>query len=111
MTDTRTQRAQPVDRAARAKPRRGLDVVGEIAQAEADATGEEVEVFDPADNTIEAVLSYLDEHPEAVEAVRTLEQAGKARTTLLAELDERIAAAEADDQGPVHNTEADDEEG
>lgn len=88
----------PVDRAKRARPRRAAAVVEEIAQAEADDTGDDVEVFDPSLHNIDGVLAYLDEHPDALVAVADLERAAaKPRSTLLAELEARIEAATAPD--------------
>lgn len=83
----RERRAIPVDRAERARPRRAVEVL--------EAAAVEDEVFDPADHNIEDVLRYVNDHEGVAAAVAELERSGKARTTLLAQLDERIAADEA----------------
>ncbi len=107
----RERRAIPVDRAERARPRRAVEVL-EAAAIEDDPSLAEpqpaVEIFDPADHNIEDVLRYVDEHEGVAAAVAELERSGKARTTLLAQLDERIAAAEANAEA---NDDADKAEG
>lgn len=45
-------------------------------------TSTEVEVYDPADHTVQEVLDYLAEHPEQREAVIASEQSGKNRVTI-----------------------------
>lgn len=89
---------RPVDRQARARFAASRRHGGVLEEAAAD--DDAGEVFDPADNNIDEVLAYVDEHPETLEAIASMERAGKARTTLLAKLDEMLAAAaKADDEG------------
>jgi hypothetical protein len=49
--------------------------------------------FDPDEHTVAEVTAHADAHPEDVARVRATEAAGQARKTLLAALDERLAAA------------------
>lgn len=46
------------------------------------------ETFDPGAHTIPDVMTYVEEHPDELDAIRDAEAAGKARSTLLAWLDE-----------------------
>jgi hypothetical protein len=72
---------------------------GEAGDDAADA-GEgdaEAAAFDPADHTINEVLAYLEDHPDDLEAVIAAEGQGKARSTLLAQL-EAMATAPDDDE-------------
>lgn len=39
--------------------------------------------YDPGEHTVAEVQSYVDAHPESVDAVYASEQAGKGRVTLL----------------------------
>lgn len=41
------------------------------------------EKFDPGDHNIDEVKSYVDDHPDEVQAVYDAEKAGKARVSLL----------------------------
>lgn len=43
--------------------------------------------FDPGEHTVDDVVLYVDEHPDQLDAVFNAEQAGKARSTLLSQLD------------------------
>lgn len=51
-----------------------------------DEPGVEPDEYDPSEHTVEDVLAYAGEHPEAVEAIVNAEIAGKQRTTLLSAL-------------------------
>ena len=62
------------------KPERVPEV--EVPQAE------ESDEFDPSDHTIDEVLDYVENYPDEVLSVYTLEEEGKHRKTLLAKLDE-----------------------
>ena len=86
---TEGRKPPTIDREARARfaaTRRHREVLEAVAGDEGTD-----EVFDPADNTIDEVLAHVDEHPETLDAIASAERAGKARTTLLAKLDELIA--------------------
>lgn len=101
---TEGRKPPTIDREARARfaaTRRHREVLEAVAGDEGTD-----EVFDPADHTIDEVLAHIDEHPETLDAVAAAERAGKARTTLLAKLDELIAGR-ADDE--ADDDEADDE--
>jgi hypothetical protein len=52
-------------------------------------TRAEPEAFDPGEFTIAQVIDHLDAHPEQLAAVTEAEEAGKARVTLLDELEAR----------------------
>ena len=54
------------------------------------------EVFDPADHTIQEVLDHLDAHPDETQRVYDAEKNGKSRSTLLAELEDRLTEPEVD---------------
>lgn len=54
-----------------------------------------VGAFDPGAYTIPDVLAYVDAHPDELAAVRDAEYNGKARVTLLDELDARLAGTPA----------------
>lgn len=54
----------------------------EIVTISDDLVSEDLE-FDPAENSVEDVLSYLDDNPDQTEFVLERERAGKARATLL----------------------------
>jgi hypothetical protein len=43
------------------------------------------ETYDPAEHNVDAVLEYLDEHPEQRDAVLAMERAGRGRKGLLGE--------------------------
>ena len=62
---------------------------GEAAPGEADAGAEEA--FDPGDYTIDQVLAYVDANPDEVDSVLAAEEAGKARSTLITQLEARQA--------------------
>lgn len=57
---------------------------------EADAGADE-EAFDPGDYTIDQVLAYVDANPDEVDSVLAAEEAGKARSTLITQLEARQA--------------------
>jgi hypothetical protein len=46
--------------------------------------------FDPAAHTVAEVEEYVEEHPDEVEAILDLEEQGKARSTLIAFLEDRV---------------------
>lgn len=46
--------------------------------------------FNPADHTIEEVLDFVDEYPDELLSVYAQEEEGKARSTLLKKLDDRL---------------------
>jgi hypothetical protein len=62
--------------------------VGEGEVPEAPAEGEE---FDPSGYTIDQVLAYVDANPDEVDSVLAAEEAGKARSTLITQLEARQA--------------------
>lgn len=53
--------------------------------------------FDPSAHTIDEVLSHLDDHPDEAGTVLAAERTGKDRTTLVAELESRVADDGSDD--------------
>jgi hypothetical protein len=59
---------------------------GEVPEAPAE--GEE---FDPGGYTIDQVLAYVDANPDEVDSVLAAEEAGKARSTLITQLEARQA--------------------
>lgn len=61
---------------------------GQSDTAEAVISDITVEEFDAGAHTVAEVQEYVDAHPEQAQAVRDAEAAGKARSTLLAWLDE-----------------------
>jgi hypothetical protein len=70
------------------------DVVGPSRKAAAGPVGtgsEAVAVFDPGAHTIAEVLAYVDAHPSEAELVLAAEQTGKARVTLIADLEARTS--------------------
>lgn len=63
-----------------------VDLVAAADDATADA-----EDFDPGDYTVNEVIAYVEEHPDEAQAVYDAENAGKARVTLLTDLESRLA--------------------
>jgi hypothetical protein len=60
--------------------------------------------FDPTEYTVVEVLAYVDEHPEEMADVYTQELAGKNRSTLMLQLEQRLSqipAEQADDPQPI----------
>lgn len=55
------------------------------------------EQYDPRDYNVADALDYAAEHPDEIGAIRAAEEAGKARVTLLAGLDDIEANANTDD--------------
>lgn len=51
------------------------------------STSDTPQPFDPSTISVDGVIEYVDEHPEELDAVYAAEEAGKARSTLLAQLD------------------------
>lgn len=51
-----------------------------------------MDAFDPNDHTIDEVHQHLEENPHDLAAVLSAEQAGKNRTTLVADLEARAKA-------------------
>lgn len=47
-------------------------------------------VYLPGDHTVADVLAYVDAHPDQLQGVYDAEQAGKARVTLITELEARL---------------------
>ena len=45
--------------------------------------------FLPSDHTVADVLAYVEEHPDQLQSIYDAEQAGKARVTLLEQLEAR----------------------
>ncbi len=71
-----------------------------LAAAEARLTAAGIDLppapsFDPGEHTVAEVTAHVDAQPDDVTRVRAVEVAGQARKTLLADLDRRLAAAEA----------------
>jgi hypothetical protein len=64
----------------------------QAAASAGDSTSVATAAFDPGAHTIADVLAYVDEHPEQVQSVYDAESDGKARTTLLADLEGRGAS-------------------
>lgn len=64
---------------------------GQTATADA-VIGDLAVVFDPAGHTVAEVQQHVTAHPDAAQAVRDAEAAGKARSTLLSWLDEVLGA-------------------
>lgn len=60
-----------------------------------------VQTWDPTEATVEQALAFLAAHPEELERVRAAEQDGKARTTLLDELEDGAPVPEAPHPGTV----------
>ena len=58
--------------------------VDDSKPAPADELGE---AFDPSAHTVDDVAAYVAEHPDEHQAVLAAERAGKARVTLLAQLE------------------------
>lgn len=59
------------------------------------AAGETAETgeFDPGDHTVAEVLAHVDANPDDLDRVLADEEAGKARVTLLEQLESRVAAS------------------
>ena len=58
-----------------------------MAAASPTPQGSSVAGYDPGDHTVAEVLAYVADHPEERDQVRAAEAAGKARTTLLTQLE------------------------
>lgn len=66
---------------------------GMLKQKIADLT-EDIPGYSPDDYHVDEVVSYATEHPDEVAAIIEAEQAGKARKTLLAQLEELSTSAD-----------------
>jgi len=78
---------QPVDYGEEAAPSRAAALTsGETDDDNDDSRGGG---YDPTDNTVDDVLTYVDSHPDEADRVLAAEKAGKNRTTLVSQLEAR----------------------
>ena len=71
-------------------PTRTVEDADEAApKARRAAADDDDEGYDPGDDSVDAVLAYVDENPNEADRVLAAEKAGKNRTTLVSQLEAR----------------------